>query len=95
MLTSSVVLFHNITRPHTAAHTPGLLQHFNWELSDHPPYRPDPAPGDYHLYAYLKNWLGSQRFNKNEELMEDVKTVLTSQQADFLDTGIQKMIPPI
>jgi hypothetical protein len=77
-LTSSVVLFHNTVHPHTAAHTQGLLEHINWELSDHPPYRPDLAPSDYHLYAYLKIWLGSHQFNNNEELMEDVKTWLTS-----------------
>jgi hypothetical protein len=59
MLTYSVVLFHNIARLHTAAHTQGLLEHFNCELSDHPTYRPDLTPSDYHLHAYLKNWLGS------------------------------------
>jgi hypothetical protein len=47
------------------------LEHFNWELFDHPPYSPDFAPS----YCHLKNWLGSQNFN-NEELMEGVKTWL-------------------
>jgi histone-lysine N-methyltransferase SETMAR len=46
----------------------------NWELSDHPPYCPDLTPSDYHLFNYLKNWLRSQRFSNNEELMEGVKT---------------------
>jgi hypothetical protein len=41
----------------------------------------------------MKKWLGSQRFNSNEELMEGVKTWLSSQAADFSDTGIQKRIP--
>jgi histone-lysine N-methyltransferase SETMAR len=62
-------------------------------LYDHPPYSPDLAPNDYYLFTYLKNWLGSQRFNNNEELMEGVKTWLSSQAADFFDTGIQKLIP--
>jgi hypothetical protein len=48
---------------------------------------------DYHLFTYLNNWLRSQRFNNNEELMEGVKTWLSSQAADFFDTGIQKLIP--
>jgi hypothetical protein len=42
-------------------------------LFDHPPYSPYLAPSDYHLFTYLKNRMGSQRFN-NEELMENVKT---------------------
>jgi hypothetical protein len=68
------------------------MKHFNWELFDHP-NSPDLAPSDYHLFTCLKNWLGSQRFNNNEEMMEGVKTRLSSQVANFSDTGIQKLIP--
>jgi transposase len=70
-----------------------VLEHFNLELFRHPPYSPDLAPSDYHLFSYLKNWLGSQRFNINEELMEGVKTCLSSHAAGFFDTAIQKLIP--
>jgi hypothetical protein len=42
-------------------------------LFDHPPYSPDLTPSDFHPLTYLMNWLGSQRFNNNEELMEGVK----------------------
>jgi hypothetical protein len=55
-------------------------------LFDHPTYSPDLAPSDYHLFTNLKNWLRSQHFNNNEELMEGVKTWLSSQMADFFDT---------
>jgi hypothetical protein len=48
------------------------MEHFNWELFDHPPYSPNLAPSDYHLFTYRKNCLGPQCFNKNE-LMEGVK----------------------
>jgi hypothetical protein len=78
--------------PHTAVRTRSLLEHFNWALFDHLPYSPDLPRNDYHLLTYLKNWLGSQRFNNNEELMEGVKTWLSSQAADFFDTGIQKLL---
>jgi transposase len=69
------------------------LEHFNLELFAHPPYSPDLAPNDYHLFTYLKNWLQSQCFNNNEELMESVKTWLRSQVADSFDRGIQKHSP--
>jgi hypothetical protein len=94
MLTSGVVLLHDNARPHTstAARTPPLLEHFNWELFDHSPYSPDLAPSDYHLFTYL-SCLGSQLFNNNEELMEGVKMWLSSQATDFFDRGIQKLIP--
>jgi hypothetical protein len=90
MLTSAVAFLHYNARPHTAVRTRALLEHFNWGLFDHPPYSPDLAPSDYHLFTYQKNWFGSQRFNNNEELMEGVKI---SQAADFFDTCIQKLIP--
>jgi hypothetical protein len=62
-------------------------------LFDHTPYSSDLTPSDIHLFTYLKNWLGSQHFSNNEELMEGVKSWLSSQATDFFDTGIQKLIP--
>jgi transposase len=89
------VLLHDNARlhTHTAAHTRALLEHFSWELFDHPLYNPDLAPSDYHLFTYLKSWLGSQCFNNNEELMEGVKIWLSSQAADFFDTVVQNIFP--
>jgi hypothetical protein len=74
MLTSGVVL------RHTAARTRALLEHFDLELFDHPPYSCDLAPRDCHLFTSMKNWLGSQRLNNNE-LMEGDKTWLSSHAA--------------
>jgi hypothetical protein len=54
-------------RSHAATRTQTLLEEFDWELFDYPTYSLDLAPRDY-----LKNSLGSQRFNKNK-LMEVVK----------------------
>jgi transposase len=59
MRISGVVLLHDNARSNTAAHTQALLKHFNWELFDHPCYSPDLTPSEYHLFAYLKNRLGS------------------------------------
>jgi hypothetical protein len=58
----------------------------------HPLYSLDLTPSDYHLFTYMKNWMGSQCFNNNE-LMEGVKTWLNSQVADFFNTGTQKLTP--
>jgi hypothetical protein len=91
MMTPSIVFLHDNACPHTAARTRALLDHFNWELFDHP-YSPGLALSDYHLFNYPKKWLGSQHFS-NEELMEGVKTWLSSKAADFFDAGIQKHIP--
>jgi hypothetical protein len=85
-MTSGVVLL---------SRTRALLEHFNWEFFDHPPYSPNLTPSDYHMFPCLKNWFGSQRFSNNEELMEGVRTWLNSQAADVFDTGIQKPYSPV
>jgi hypothetical protein len=81
------VLFHDNSCLHTAARTRALLEHF-----DHPSYSPYLAPNDYLLFTFLKKRLGSQDFNNNEELIEGVKMFLSSQAANFFDTGIQKLV---
>jgi hypothetical protein len=90
MLTFGIVLLHDNVHLHTAAHTQTLLEQFNWELFDHPPHSPELTLSDYHLFTYLKIWLGSQCFN---ELTEGIKIWQSSQPADFFHTGIQKLIP--
>jgi histone-lysine N-methyltransferase SETMAR len=89
---SGVLFLHDHACLHTAGCIQVLLEHFTWGLFDHPPYSPDLALSNCHLFTYLKNCLGSQRFN-DSELMEGIKMWLSSQVADFFDTGIQKLIP--
>jgi hypothetical protein len=79
----SRVLLHDNVHPDAAGCTQALREHLNWKLFDHPPYSPDLASRHYHLFTYPKNWLRSQCFNSNEELMKGVKTWLSSQAADF------------
>jgi hypothetical protein len=93
MLTYGLMLLHGNDRSHTVVRTRTLLENFNWGLFDHPPYILKLAPSDHNLYTQMKNWLRSQRFNNNEELMEGVKTWLSPLTAYFFDTGIQKLIP--
>jgi hypothetical protein len=63
---------HDNTRPHTANHTRELLDHFGWEVFDHPPYSPDLAPSDYHLFTNMTTWLATQCFDDDAELQAGV-----------------------
>jgi histone-lysine N-methyltransferase SETMAR len=85
MLTYGVMLLQYNVCPHTTACTRALLEHFKWELFGHPPYSPDLAWSDYHPFTYVKSWLGSWHFNNNDNLVEIIKTWLSSQVADFYD----------
>jgi hypothetical protein len=91
MLTYGVVLLRDNIRvhPHKAPSTRSLKKHFNWELSDHPSYSPDLDESDYHLFTYQRHWLRSERQKNNEEMVEGVKTWLSSRAYKdiFLDTS--------
>uniref|UniRef100_A0A1Y1L879 Mos1 transposase HTH domain-containing protein n=1 Tax=Photinus pyralis TaxID=7054 RepID=A0A1Y1L879_PHOPY len=60
---------------------------------DHPPYSPDLAPSDFHLFPKLKQALGGTRFRTGEELQDMVRTWLDEQAADLYEEGIIKLVP--
>lgn len=93
LLTRGVVFVHDNARPHTARRTNELLAKFKWDVFDHPPYSPDLAPSDFHLFPNMKRWLASQRFANDEELQNAVNGWLHSQAADFYAEGISKTVP--
>jgi histone-lysine N-methyltransferase SETMAR len=41
---------------------------------DHPPYSPDLAPGDFHLFLQLKIYLAGKKFDDDDEAQEEVMT---------------------
>ncbi|GBM43788.1 hypothetical protein AVEN_92773-1 [Araneus ventricosus] len=87
-LTSGVALTHDNVRPHRAVLAQQLLAQFKWDVSDHSAHSPDLATSDFHLFPELKNWLGGQIFQKNEEIQTKVKAHLTSLAATFLEERI-------
>lgn len=92
LLTSGVVLLHDNARPHSARRTQDLLSQFKWDVFIHPPYSPDLAPSDYHLFPHMKKWLGSQHFDDDEDLQNAVTGWLRSQAAEFYAEGICKLV---
>ena len=91
MLSWGVVMIHDNAHPHTAAATQNLITTFGWEQFDHPPYSPDLAPSDFHLFVHLKSFLAGWRFHDDELVKEAVTTCLASQVALFYNEGIQKL----
>jgi histone-lysine N-methyltransferase SETMAR len=58
---------------------------FGWERFNHPPYSPDLAPSDFHMFLHLKTFLGGRRFHDDNEVKEAVNTWFASQAASFYD----------
>jgi len=68
------------------------IQKLKWNVLPHPPYSPDLAPSDYHLFSPLKEHLGGKRFCKSEEVIHDVQEWLHWQPKDFFLSGICKLL---
>ncbi|GFU68642.1 histone-lysine N-methyltransferase SETMAR [Trichonephila clavipes] len=88
----SSVVAHDNARPHSAINTQNLIRSFAWEQIDHPPYSPYLAPSYFHLFRYLKEFLGGKRSATADEVKEEVQDWLSSQATDVYDLGIQKLV---
>jgi transposase len=92
MLIWGVVMLHDNACPHTAAAKQDIAT-YGWKQFDHPPYGPDLAPSDFHVFLHLKTYLGGRRFHDDNEVTEAVNTWFASQAASFYDAGIQALVP--
>jgi histone-lysine N-methyltransferase SETMAR len=92
MLSQGVVMLHDNACQHTAAATQDLIATVGWEQFDHPPYSPDLAPRDFHVFLHLETFLGSRRFHDNK-VKEAINTLFALRAASFYDAGIQKLVP--
>ncbi|VVC38555.1 Hypothetical protein CINCED_3A019467, partial [Cinara cedri] len=73
--------------------TKQLLADFAREQFNHPPYSPDLAPSDFHLFLHMKSFMGGQNFNEDDEVKKAVSAWLQSQASYFYDERIQKLVP--
>jgi len=74
LLSKRVLLLHDNARPHTAKHTVDTLRAMKFEVLKHPPYSPDLAPSDFHLFGPMKEHLWGQKFADYNEVMEAVQS---------------------
>ena len=58
----------------------------------HPPYSPDLAPSDYHLFGPMKEKLRNNRHGNDNEVKTAVLNWLRHQPAGFYNTGIHALV---
>lgn len=87
-----VILHHDNARPHTARATKNLIEEFGWEVMHHPPYSPDLAPTDFHLFRSLQNHLMGQRLTSRDEVEMKLVYFFESKLAKFYEEGIRKLM---
>jgi [histone H3]-lysine36 N-dimethyltransferase SETMAR len=65
--TTKIILQHDNAKSHTAKLIKVKFQELGWEVLPHPPYSPDLALSDYHLFRDLQVTLESVHFNDEED----------------------------
>jgi histone-lysine N-methyltransferase SETMAR len=66
LLNTVVLLQHDNARYHTARSTVATIQDLSFECLPHPPYSPDLAPTDFHVFGPLKEAMGCKSFRSDE-----------------------------
>uniref|UniRef100_A0A914HQ22 Transposase n=1 Tax=Globodera rostochiensis TaxID=31243 RepID=A0A914HQ22_GLORO len=89
--TYGVILQHDNARPHTANMTKMALQELGWEVLPHPPYSPDVAPSDYHLFRSLSNALSGVTLENAAALQNWLDEFFASKPPIFFKRGIEKL----
>nr|pir hypothetical protein B0564.5 - Caenorhabditis elegans [Caenorhabditis elegans] len=83
---------HDNAMPHVAKKTFQKLQDLGWTVLPHPPYSPDLAPTDYHLFLSLSDYMRDKQFDDEEHLKTELSTFFSSRSPDFFSRGIM-MLP--
>jgi histone-lysine N-methyltransferase SETMAR len=88
---ANVLLHCDNTRPHTSLHTREAIKKLQWIVLPHPPYSPDLARSDYHLFSPLKDAIRGKNFEDGEEIISEVKRWLRQRPAEWYREGIQTL----
>ncbi|KAG5321343.1 MOS1T transposase, partial [Pseudoatta argentina] len=64
------------------------LETLKWEVLPHPPYSPDIAPSDFHLFRSMAHGLADRRFHSYEEAQKWIDSWIASKDMSFFRRGI-------
>ena len=88
---AKIVFLHDNARPHVARDTQREIASYGWMVLPHPPYSPDIAPSDYHLFSALQRFLDGQTFSDEAELKSALTRFFKSQPPSFWEQGIDAL----
>jgi len=90
-LSDGVLLHHDNAPAHTSAVAVATVRECGFELLSHPPYSPDLAPSDYHVFRSLKDSLRGQRFGCDEEVIHATNDWFELQDEKFFVDGVKSL----
>ena len=83
---------HDNDPAHRALATQKKLAYLGFQCLDHPPYSPDVAPSDNHLFPGLKKQLKGRQFSSDAEFIAAAETWLDGQPCEFFFfSGLPKL----
>jgi hypothetical protein len=68
------------------------MQEQQREVLEHPPYSPDLAPSDFHLFGPLKHHLSAVHFPDDEAVEREVTAWFRQQSKEFYAAGFQGLL---
>ena len=87
------VLLHNDNAPaHTSAIAMATIRESKFELLSHPPYSPDLALSDYHVFRSVKNSLRGQRLGCDEAVVHAINDWFKVQEKEFFVDGVNSLV---
>jgi hypothetical protein len=66
--TASTKFLYDNARPNVAKISQQKIKELGWEVLPHPPYSPDLAPSDYHLFRSMQHSLTEKKFHNSDEV---------------------------
>jgi histone-lysine N-methyltransferase SETMAR len=62
---------------------------YGWEVLSHPPYSPDLAPSDYHLFRSMEHFLRGREFEDIDQVEAACQEFFNSKEPIFYRLGIE------
>jgi histone-lysine N-methyltransferase SETMAR len=90
--TKGVLILQYLAPFHRSLVTQRKLAYLGFQCLDHPPYSPDLAPSDYHLFPGLKKQFKLHHFSSNTEVIGSTESWLDGQISEFFLSGLQKLV---
>ncbi|GBP03850.1 Mariner Mos1 transposase [Eumeta japonica] len=85
---NNIILLHDNAHPHVEVPVNNYLKTLDWEILPHPPYSPDIATSDYHLFQSMAYALSEQRFTSYEDTKNWVDSWIDK---EFFKFGIRTL----